>query len=186
MFWRGKRKYTGYDYTSKGRRAGTTKLINWIIFLNKGKFRNLGSWTVRDMRGKPGKQSVHATGRAFDLGFKNYEDVRALCDFLTRHWEAFGIEAIIDYYLARLVGAGVVTVYVGLITKSAPLLVRLVVSGFTLRSLTRWQTTLLTSMRCSNVCWLPLRGSCLTDLLRRSSPSPCRWSEQWHGLVTSY
>ena len=98
MFWRGKRKYTGYDYTSKGRRAGTTKLINWIIFLNKGKFRNLGSWTVRDMRGKPGKQSVHATGRAFDLGFKNYEDVRALCDFLTRHWEAFGIEAIIDYY----------------------------------------------------------------------------------------
>ncbi len=100
MFWRGKREYTGYDYTSKGRREGTTKLINWIIFLNKGKFRNLGSWTVRDMRGKPGKQSVHATGRAFDLGFKNYEDAVALCNFLTRHWEAFGIEAIIDYYPA--------------------------------------------------------------------------------------
>lgn len=98
MFWRGKRKYTGFDSVSKGRRAGTSKLISWIIFLNKGKFRNLGSWVVRDMRGKPGKQSVHATGRAFDLGFKNYEDAQALCDFLTRHWEAFGIEAIIDYY----------------------------------------------------------------------------------------
>ena len=96
--WRGKRKYTGFDKVSKGRRAGTTKLINWILFLNAGKFRNLGSWVVRDMRGKPGSESVHSTGRAFDLGFKNYEDARALCDFLTRHWEAFGIEAIIDYY----------------------------------------------------------------------------------------
>lgn len=98
MFWRGKRKYTGYDRDAKGRRAGTTKLINWILFLNHGKFRNLGSWTVRDMRGKPGNPSVHATGRAFDIGFKNYEDAVALCDFLTRHWEALGIEAIIDYY----------------------------------------------------------------------------------------
>lgn len=96
--WRGKRKYTGFDKVSKGRRAGTMKLINWILFLNAGKFRNLGSWVVRDMRGKPGAESVHSTGRAFDLGFKNYEDARALCDFLTRHWEALGIEAIVDYY----------------------------------------------------------------------------------------
>ena len=54
MFWRGKRKYTGYDRDAKGRRAGTSKLIDWILFLNKGKFRNLGSWTVRDKRGKAG------------------------------------------------------------------------------------------------------------------------------------
>lgn len=98
MFWRGKRKYTGYDRDSKSRRAGTTKLMNWILFLNNGKFMNWGSWKLRDMRGKPGNRSVHATGRAFDLGFRNYEDALALCDFLTRNWEAFGIEAIIDYY----------------------------------------------------------------------------------------
>lgn len=98
MMFRGKKKYTGYDRDAKGRRAGTMKLINWIMFLNAGKFRNLGSWVVRDMRGKPGHPSVHATGRAFDLGFKNYEDAQALCDFLVRHWEALGIELIADYY----------------------------------------------------------------------------------------
>lgn len=98
MFWRGKKKYTGYDGDAKGRRAGTSKLIQWILFLNAGKFRNLGSWGVRDMRGKPGHPSVHSTGRAFDIGFKNYEDACALIDFLVRNWEALGIEMVADYY----------------------------------------------------------------------------------------
>jgi hypothetical protein len=98
MFGKKNRKYTGFDGNAKGRRQGTSKLIQWIMFLNAGKFRNLGSWNVRDMRGKEGKPSVHGTGRAFDIGFKNYEDACGLMDFLVRHNEALGIEYIADYY----------------------------------------------------------------------------------------
>lgn len=99
MMFRGKKKYTGYDRDSKGRRPGMSKLVAWILFLNAGKVRNLGTWVKRDMRGKPGVPSVHSTGRAVDLGFKHYEDAASLMDFLVRHWEALGIELIVDYYV---------------------------------------------------------------------------------------
>lgn len=97
-FWRGKKKYTGFDFVAKRRRAGTQKLVDWVRFLNAGKITNLGTFTVRDMRGKPGKTSVHATGRAIDFGYKHREDGLALIDFLVRNWEAFGIEMVADYF----------------------------------------------------------------------------------------
>jgi len=92
-----KRKYTGWDGDAKGRRKGTQKFIDWVIFLNGKKIKNLGSFQVRNMRGK-GKPSVHGTGRAVDFGFQNREDGLALIDFLVRNNEELGIELIVDYY----------------------------------------------------------------------------------------
>lgn len=92
-----KRKYTGYDVTAKGKLKGTEKFKDWVVFLNGGKIKNLGTFNVRTMRGKTA-MSVHATGRALDLGYKNREDGLSLIAFLERNAEAFGIEYIADYY----------------------------------------------------------------------------------------
>lgn len=98
MLFRGKRKYTGFDGYAKGRRAGTQKFVDWVLFLNGGKIRNLGTFVKRDQRGKPGVASIHGTGRAIDFGFSVYEDGAALMDFLVRNSEALGVELIIDYF----------------------------------------------------------------------------------------
>ena len=97
MFQKNKRKYTGYDGDATGRRAGTQKFIDWVLFLNGGKITNLGSFVRRNMRGKESR-SVHATGRAIDFGFSNYEDGVTLADFLVRHNELLGVECVIDYH----------------------------------------------------------------------------------------
>lgn len=94
-----KRKYTGWDGDAKGRRKGTQKFIDWVIFLNGGKIKNLGSFQVRNMRGKD-KPSVHGTGRAVDFGFQNREDGLSLIDFLVRNNEKLGLELIVDYFPA--------------------------------------------------------------------------------------
>jgi hypothetical protein len=93
-----KRKYTGFDRNSKGRRAGTNRFIDWVMFLNGGKVTNLGSWMVRDMRGKAGNPSVHGTGRAVDFGYANREDGLALTDFLVRNADLLGVEMVADYW----------------------------------------------------------------------------------------
>lgn len=100
MFGRNKRKYTGWDGDSKGRRKGTQQLIKWVLFLNGTKIKNLGSWGVRDMRGKPGHPSVHGTGRAVDFGYQNREDGLALADFLVRNADLLGVEMVADYWPA--------------------------------------------------------------------------------------
>lgn len=92
-----KRKYTGFDGVAKTRLAGTEKFKDWVVFLNGGKIKNLGTYVVRKMRGKE-SMSVHATGRAIDLGYGNREDGLSLIDFLVRNADAFGIEYIADYY----------------------------------------------------------------------------------------
>jgi hypothetical protein len=98
MLFRGKRKYTGFDGYAKSRRAGTQKFVDWVLFLNGGKIKNLGTFTKRDQRGKPGVPSIHGTGRAIDFGFAVYEDGAALADFLVRNSEALGVELIVDYF----------------------------------------------------------------------------------------
>ena len=65
--------------------------------VNRG-FRNLGIWANRPMRGST-RLSVHATGRAVDLGYdpKKAATVGAYCLWLEAHHVALGIEEIHDY-----------------------------------------------------------------------------------------
>lgn len=104
------RKYTGWDADAKGRRAGTEKLIQMISFLTGKALWNNGSWGVRSKRGKS-SPSVHGTGRAFDLSWRNmgdskgsgrYEDAEKVMAMLTdpKLAEALEIEAVFDYYPA--------------------------------------------------------------------------------------
>lgn len=97
LFQRNKRKYTGYDGDVFAHRAGTRKIIDWVLFLNGGKITNLGSLVRRNMRGKEAR-SVHATGRAIDFGYSNREDGVALVDFFVRHADVLGVEMVADYW----------------------------------------------------------------------------------------
>lgn len=104
----GSRPYTGFDGVAKGITGG---LAQWIIEARRssgGVVFSLGAYGVRDMRGKPGKTSVHATGRAVDLGFSrkagynegNYGRDKFV-PWLRRvvdHAEQLGVEAILDYW----------------------------------------------------------------------------------------
>ena len=102
--FKAKRKYTGWDGDAKGKLAGTEKFKDWVVFLNGGKIRNLGTWKVRPMKNSGLKNpppSVHGTGRAWDAGYKNREDGLALADFCVRNAEAFGIEAVHDYAFGK-------------------------------------------------------------------------------------
>lgn len=87
--------YTGNSDPSDGPRPGTTKFAE--IMVNRG-FRNLGIWANRPMRGST-RLSVHATGRAVDLGYdpKKAALVGAYCLWLEANHEALGIEEIHDY-----------------------------------------------------------------------------------------
>jgi hypothetical protein len=95
-----KRPYTGTkDGASTGKRVGT----EWFIKALKARwgFANLGTWVVRDMRGKPGQLSVHATARAIDAGYMNNPKARAkaveVAEWLADNAAALGIEEIHDY-----------------------------------------------------------------------------------------
>lgn len=102
------RKYTGWDGDAPGRRAGTEKLIQLISQHTGRALWNNGSWGVRKKRGKSSK-SVHGTGRAFDMSWRNmgdskgsgrYEDAVRVMEFLTRKdvADALGVEAVFDYF----------------------------------------------------------------------------------------
>lgn len=95
-----KRPYTGTkDGAATGKRAGT----EWFVsaMRNRWNFSNLGTWVVRDMRGKPGQLSVHATGRAADIGYMNNAQARAkaveVAEWLATVADDLGIEEIHDY-----------------------------------------------------------------------------------------
>lgn len=88
--------YTGNSDPSEGPRPGTVKLAE--IMGNRWGFRNLGIWANRPMRGST-RLSVHATGRAVDLGFdpKRAALVGQVCLWLEANHLALGIEEIHDY-----------------------------------------------------------------------------------------
>lgn len=91
------RKYTGTsDGAAKGKRPGTEKLID--LCHRRWGFTNLGSWVVRDMRGKPGQLSVHATGRAADISYgKDKAKAIEAMNWFVQHADALGIEEVHDY-----------------------------------------------------------------------------------------
>ena len=90
------RKYTGNkDGAAKGKRPGTEKLVE--LCHKRWDSKNLGTWVVRDMRGKPGQLSVHATGRAADIQFPNDKIKAEAVAWFEKHADALGIEEIHVY-----------------------------------------------------------------------------------------
>ena len=53
------------------------------------------------MRDKPGVLSVHATGRALDLGFSNRADAVEAMEWFVTHNQALGVTLINDYTHGR-------------------------------------------------------------------------------------
>jgi len=92
------RPYTGFNGYAHGTTPGLKALVDIICFLNPGKIHNLGTWTKRDARGKPGQPSLHGTGRAADLGFETRTDGERIIKWLIDNADDFGLELLIDYY----------------------------------------------------------------------------------------
>lgn len=66
---------------------------------------NLGTYVNRDMRGKPGQKSVHATGYALDLAYKDEAQAREIWDYLLNNSKALGI-CEVHWYTYGEHGAG--------------------------------------------------------------------------------
>jgi hypothetical protein len=107
-----KRPYTGNkDGAAAGEHPQLTALMRELFKAYSPALWNNGSWGVRNMRGKE-SLSVHATGRAADISFRNMSDGKrgvpqggrkyamAAMDYLVKHADALGIEMIIDYFPA--------------------------------------------------------------------------------------
>ena len=93
------RKYTGNtDGVHGSARPGTLKLVN--LCKRRWAFTNLGVYVNRPMRGSK-QLSVHATGRACDVGYPATRAGRAKAkeawDWFIANTEALGIEEIHDY-----------------------------------------------------------------------------------------
>ncbi len=105
-----KRLYTGNkDGLAEGERKGLKVFITELTKLYPALWNN-GSYVNRSMRGKQGSLSVHATGRAVDLSFRylvkekrgipegGRKQAMEAMDFVVKNADAFGLEAILDYY----------------------------------------------------------------------------------------
>ena len=84
---------------STGKLAGTEKLVE--LCGRRWKTKNLGTWVVRDMRGKPGQLSVHATGAAADIGYPDRKTGEAMWDWFLAHTFELGICEIHDYSFGK-------------------------------------------------------------------------------------
>jgi hypothetical protein len=79
--------------------------IKQAIAASNSALWNNGSWGQRDMRGKPGSLSVHATGRAVDLSYRRSEkhpkagrkEALVFIDKLVANANDLGLQCILDY-----------------------------------------------------------------------------------------
>lgn len=90
--------YTGFDGNVQAPRPTMDIWVRNAIEVSG--LKNLGTWVVRDQRGKT-SPSVHGTGRAVDLGYTGIKDGRkktvALIDYLIANATTLGVEMILDY-----------------------------------------------------------------------------------------
>ena len=98
------RKYTGNtDGDNGGPREGTQELLR--LASKQFGFKSLGIYANRRMNNAKAKAdpdnpkylSVHASGRAVDLGYSNRAAALAFWNFLIANTEQLGIEEIHDY-----------------------------------------------------------------------------------------
>ena len=107
-----KRVYTGNkDGAAAGEHPQLTALMKELFKAYPKALWNNGSFGVRNMRGKE-SLSVHATGRACDISWRNMGDGKRgvakggrryateAMDYLVKHADELGIEMIIDYFPA--------------------------------------------------------------------------------------
>ena len=103
----GSRPYTGNsDGPSAYKRIGMNEWIRQAIHASNNSLWNNGSWGQRDMKGKPGSLSVHATGRAVDLSFlktaqhpnANRVEANKFIEIVAKNANTLGVEAILDYF----------------------------------------------------------------------------------------
>ncbi len=99
----GSRPYTGFDGIAPGIAGGTAQWILEARRTSEGMLANLGAYGVRPMRGKK-QTSVHATGRAWDAGYRTRkgrpagrERIFPWLERIVEHNADLGIEAILDY-----------------------------------------------------------------------------------------
>jgi hypothetical protein len=82
----------------KGKLAGTEKFVD--LCKRRWGFTNLGTWVVRNMRGKK-TLSVHSLGVAGDIGYPKTRDGRRKAkeawDWFIEHSEALGLCELHDY-----------------------------------------------------------------------------------------
>jgi hypothetical protein len=100
------RPYSGTnDGIAIGEKAGLRVLVNYIEKQTDSALWNNGTFVNRSMRGKA-SLSVHATGRAVDMSFRKTATkgkvhgrkyAVVVMDFLTKHADDLGLEAILDY-----------------------------------------------------------------------------------------
>lgn len=96
------RKYTGTsDGVADGPTPGILKLVELVERRWGSHVTNLGTYVNRDMRGKPGQLSVHATGRAADIGYHDRVIGITVWHWLVSNSKALGIEAVHDYVKSR-------------------------------------------------------------------------------------
>lgn len=88
------RPYTGNRDLASGARPGTKRFVDWILFLNPGA-RNLGIYANRPVRGGQSR-SVHATGRACDIGADRQLLAKIIGDIYTAR-DILQVEEIHDY-----------------------------------------------------------------------------------------
>ena len=105
-----KRTYTGNkDGVAAGEHPQLTALIKELLNAYPKALWNNGSFGVRNMRNKE-VLSVHATGRACDISWRNMGDGKRgvakggrkyatqAIDYLVKHADNLGVELIIDYF----------------------------------------------------------------------------------------
>ncbi len=105
----GARDYIGNaDGPSAGPRAGMNEFIKQVIHHSGGALWNNGSYGQRDMKGKPGSLSVHATGRAVDMSYRgsarhpqaSRKSALPIVEKLCANANELGIQMVIDYFPA--------------------------------------------------------------------------------------
>jgi len=106
------RPYTGTDDgISKGKREGTEEFVRQVYLLSDQGLWGNGTWVIRKMKGKE-SLSVHATGRAMDLSYRNMRDGKRgkpngrkiasdWCDILAKNADVLGVEMVIDYAFGK-------------------------------------------------------------------------------------
>ena len=104
----GSRDYIGNsDGPATGKRAGTEEWVRQAAKWSNGSLWNNGTYGQRDVKGKPGTMSVHATGRAMDLSYRKMDTKgvaegrkvsKAFIDVVIANANKLGVQMIIDYW----------------------------------------------------------------------------------------